>query len=126
MTQVMTRKNKSAAYRIVIIQFAVLVTAAVITLFWGSHFSWSLLVGGLVAIIPHLLFTIKAFQYSGAQAAKQVMRSFYIGEAIKFFSMIVLFVVMFLFLPVLAKASLLGFVLAMSVQFFAPLIVKTS
>ncbi len=126
MSQVLAQKGRSAAFKVVAIQFGVVLLASVIALIWGFKSSWSLFCGGLISILPSLLFTYKAFQHSGAQAAKQVMRSFYLGEALKFFLIIVLFVLVFKFLPVLAGACLIGFVLAVLTQLTAPAIVKTT
>ncbi|MEE4244065.1 MAG: ATP synthase subunit I [Kangiellaceae bacterium] len=126
MPQRLTEKGKSAALKVVVIQFGVVVLASLIALYWGFHSSWSLLCGGLISVIPSLLFTIKAFQHSGAQAARDVMRAFYFGEALKFLLTIVLFVIVLTLLPVVAVASLIGFILAVMAQLSSPAIIRTT
>ena len=123
MTQSLSQKGRSAALKVVGIQFAVVFIASVAALFWGFNTSLSVFAGGMINVIPSLLFAIKVFQHSGAQAARQVMTGFYIGEAFKFLLAIVLFVIVLKWLPVSAAACLLGFVLAVLVQMTSPLMV---
>lgn len=46
---------------------------------WGLLAAQSVLFGALVAIVPNLVFALKAFKYAGAQAAKQVFNAFVSG-----------------------------------------------
>lgn len=126
MSLLMTQKGRSAAYRGVAIQFVVVLLVSVIGLYWGFKVSASLFAGGMISVIPSLLFVYKVFQHSGAQASRQVLQGFYKGEALKFFLAIVLFIVVLNWLPVSAAASLIGFVIAVIVQMIVPFIVKAT
>lgn len=55
----------------------------------------SLLLGGLVFLVPHAWFTRHAFRYQGAQAAPLMVKSFYRGEAGKFLLTAALFIAVF-------------------------------
>ncbi len=43
----------------------------------------SALIGGMVVIIPNMLFAYKAFKYAGAQASRKVVDSFFSGVKLK-------------------------------------------
>lgn len=63
----------------------VLLLLAAITLLWVDGVAaYSALLGGLISIGPNVYFARWAFRFSGAQAAVEVARSFYRGEAGKF------------------------------------------
>lgn len=67
-----------------------LVQVAVLLLLSGSGFlilgavlAYSVLLGGLISIVPGAYFARKVFAYSGARAMHNVVRSAYVGELIK-------------------------------------------
>ncbi|MEE8059183.1 MAG: ATP synthase subunit I [Pseudomonadales bacterium] len=74
-------------------------SAQIIVLLLGSFglllidwvMAYSAFLGGLIAIAPNAYFACRAFQYSGAQAAGDVARSFYRGEAGKFLLTTIMF-----------------------------------
>lgn len=57
--------------------------------------AFSALFGGLTAFIPGYIFSRTLFRYSGAKAAKKIVKSFYVGEALKILTSIVLFIIIF-------------------------------
>lgn len=57
--------------------------------------AYSAFLGGLVFFLPNLYFIHKAFAYSGARAARQIVNSLYKGEAIKLLLTAVMFTVVF-------------------------------
>ncbi|WP_144392478.1 ATP synthase subunit I [Pleionea sediminis] len=126
MSQSMTKKGQSIAYRALAFQFALVVLASIIALFWGLKISLSIFAGGMISIIPSLLFVYIVFQHSGAQQSRKVLHGFYKGEAIKILLAVVLFVVVLKTLPVSAAASLIGFMVAVTGQMIAPFLVKTT
>lgn len=71
-------------YRVPAIQTVVLL---VLCGGWGLidvDVAWSILAGGMIAVISHLYFTVYAFRYMGARASQQIARSFNRGETGKF------------------------------------------
>jgi ATP synthase protein I len=73
-----------------------LLLAIAVLLVWGAEASFSMLLGGLTAIIPQLYFTYQAFRFSGAKVARQVSQAFYRGEAGKFSLNFLMFAAIFM------------------------------
>ncbi|HBN14046.1 MAG TPA: F0F1 ATP synthase subunit I, partial [Pseudohongiella sp.] len=70
---------KVAAFQLL---FLLLISAlAAILAGWVS--AYSLLIGGLISLIPGTLFASRVFKYRGARAAQMIAREVYRGEAIK-------------------------------------------
>ena len=55
----------------------------------------SALLGGLTYLIPNLYLRFRMFRYSGALAAKKIIKGFYQGEALKFALTLVFFATIF-------------------------------
>lgn len=72
----------------------------------GQVSGYSALVGGLIFLLPHGYFALKAFRYSGARSAKKIMSSFYQGEAGKLILCAVLFTMAFKWIQPLDIAAL--------------------
>lgn len=85
----------------------------------------SSLLGGVVSILPGLLFSLKLFKYQGAQQAKKIMNSLYTGEAYKLIVSGALFALVFIYIKVNALAFFLTYIIVQAVYWCAPwLIVK--
>ncbi|MDI9818007.1 ATP synthase subunit I [Legionella sp. W10-070] len=81
----------------------------------------SAMLGGLVAIIPAALFARKLFRYQGARAARQIVKGFYLGEALKILSSIILFILVFLLFSLDPIAFFFTYILVLMTHWFAPL-----
>lgn len=90
--------------------------------FSGKLQALSAIIGGLIAIIPNMLFARKLFQYQGARAAGQIVKGFYLGEAIKFLSTLVLFALVFKYLRTYPLALFTTYILVLMTHWFSPLI----
>ena len=82
---------KPPLMRIFAAQIIVLLFGVVALLLVDTITAYSALIGGVIAIAPNAYFARWAFRFSGAQAAADVARSFYRGEAGKFLLTTVLF-----------------------------------
>ncbi|ODS23155.1 hypothetical protein AB835_10265 [Candidatus Endobugula sertula] len=75
-------------YRILLrlwLQQGFLLLIATLVFWWFSPLiSYSILVGGLIYIIPNMYFSVYAFRFRGVQATQQVLLGFYRGEVGKF------------------------------------------
>ncbi|WP_237758321.1 F0F1 ATP synthase subunit I [Legionella londiniensis] len=89
---------------------------------FGTKAGLSALLGGLVSVIPNAIFAWKLFQYQGARAARQIVNSFYKGEALKITLSAVLFALVFIFFAVVPLIFFAAFIAAQMVFWFAPLI----
>jgi ATP synthase protein I len=72
----------------------------------GQVSGYSALVGGLIFLVPHGYFALKAFRYSGARSAKKIMNSFYQGEAGKLILAAIFFMMAFKWIQPLDIAAL--------------------
>jgi ATP synthase protein I len=77
--------------------------------------AYSVLLGGLISIIPNAYFTRWAFRYSGARAAGDVARSFYRGEAGKFVLTVVMFAGVFILVKPLTVELIFGAYILMTI-----------
>ncbi|MBK6287923.1 MAG: ATP synthase subunit I [Gammaproteobacteria bacterium] len=68
----------------------------------------SLLIGGLIFLIPQSWFAWRVFRFSGAGAAREVVQGFYRGEAGKFLLTTAGFASAFLIAGPLQAAALFG------------------
>jgi len=87
-----------------------LVLAVAILSNWTD--AYSLLIGGLICLIPGTLFARKAFKYRGARSAGLIVKELYQGEAIKLVLMGAGFALSFIYIDPLNVVVLFsGFVL---------------
>ena len=76
-------------------QLAVLLLIAVALGLADNHLAVSVLVGGLVQILPQAWFSRQAFKYAGATKVDKVVRSMYRGELGKVVMTATLFAIVF-------------------------------
>ncbi|MBA2652928.1 MAG: ATP synthase subunit I [Tatlockia sp.] len=88
----------------------------------GKKEGISAILGGLVAIVPSILFANKVFRYQGARAAREIVKSFYVGEALKILSTAVLFSLVFVFYKIAPLAFFFTYIVVLMNYWFAPLI----
>lgn len=65
-------------------QVIIIVVVSIIVSWIKSKADYSVLVGGIIYLIPNMYFALYAFRYRGAHAARFVLLSFYRGEMGKF------------------------------------------
>ncbi|CEG62380.1 ATP synthase subunit I [Legionella micdadei] len=100
---------------------SVLISLSLLLIF-GKREAMSALLGGIVAIIPSALFARKLFYYRGARAARQIVKGFYLGEALKIVSSIILFTLIFLLVRITPLAFFFTYIVVLMNYWFAPLI----
>lgn len=105
--------KRPAVFRVTLIQCAVLLLTGLGLSFWKWSIAVAVVVGGMIAIIPHLYFTIFAFRFMGARATQDIARSFYRGETGKFVLTLVGFACVFTGRPEIDPIGLFGGYLAM-------------
>lgn len=86
----------------------------------GTEAIWSVLLGGLLAIVPGMIFVRYAFRHMGAQRAQDAVRSMYIGEALKLLACIVGFALVFQWAKHLDFAA---FWISYGINLFVPVVV---
>ena len=116
--------NKRGIIRLWIIQLATtLCIAGFFLIAYDIKASASALLGGLVYIIPSAYFASKLFKYQGARAARQIVNSFYKGEAAKIFLSMLLFTLVFALCRVTPLAFFTSYILLLMTHWISPWII---
>ena len=104
-------------YRITLAQLFILVLLCLVLLASDKVRAYSVLSGGLIAILPQAYFAALAFRWRGARSARAIARSSYAGQVGKFVLSIAGFAVVFVALrPLDAPAVFAGYVAMLVVQ----------
>ncbi len=104
--------------------FVVLFCSLVTYFSWGLLHAKSTLVAGVVAIIPNIVFALKAFKYAGAKSSKLVVESFFGGVKLKMVLTALLFALAFNFFVLLPVPFFAMFCLIMVLPLLTPFIYK--
>lgn len=102
-----THKNRTAAYRLLVVATAI--TAIVSFLLFISvdiETAYSAALGGLAYIVPNACFTKYVFRHSAAESARMAVSWFYVGEAVKVITTVLIFAACFLLIESLNAAAL--------------------
>ena len=91
---------------------AMLLLSGISLVVLGKVSAYSVLLGGLISIIPNAYFAAKVFSQTGARAMEKVVRNAYLGEFIKLALMGAGFALVFVLVkPLHAPGVFAGFVL---------------
>ena len=104
-----------------------LLIPAIVLFAGGKEAALAALAGGWIAVLANLYFAIQAFRFSGARAARDMVRAFYRGEAGKFVIVMLLFIAAFKLLPgVRESAAYLfsAFFVVYGIALLAPLFLR--
>ncbi|MBS1211483.1 MAG: putative synthase protein, partial [Proteobacteria bacterium] len=82
----------------------------------------SALLGGLVGFLPNAYFAVRFGRRDPTKTAKDVVRSFYLGESVKLLFTALLFVLVFQLPGILFMPLIIGFVSVIMVFWFALLL----
>jgi ATP synthase protein I len=121
---VKNQRGLQGAQRLLMCQLSMTVLLAAIALLYSSIAAISAILGGLVSIVPTAYFATKLFRHHGAQAARQIVSSFYKGEALKIILTIALFGLVFKFFNIIPLIFFAVYIMVQMVFWFAPLIFR--
>ena len=111
------------AQRLLMCQLIItMLLATIAIIFSGTLAAKSALLGGLVSLVPNAYFARKLFRYRGAHAARQIVSSFYKGEASKMVLSILMFALVFKFFQIIPLVFFVVYIVVQMVFWFAPLI----
>jgi ATP synthase protein I len=116
--------RKIAFSQILFTLVIVLLVTLIIYFIFGINHAKSALVGGIVAIVPNIVFALKAFKYAGAQSSKKVVESFFGGVKLKMVLTALLFALAFKFLVLLPVPFFATFCMVMFIPLISPLFLK--
>jgi ATP synthase protein I len=99
--------------RILLIQTSVAVMLAGLgSVLISWQFGMSVLIGGLSAAVPQLIFGFWAFRAQGARNARRITQNVFVGEALKLLTTALAFIVVWTSIPWLDAAGMFaGFVM---------------
>ncbi|PCJ47641.1 MAG: ATP F0F1 synthase subunit I [Gammaproteobacteria bacterium] len=117
----LTQKGRKVANRILVIQALIAIISALGFLLIDYKAAYSAFIGGMICLVPNLVFVIYAYRYGGARAAKKIASSFYRGEALKIMLTALLFAVTFITTPISIGPLMTTYVFCLLVFWFAPL-----
>jgi len=104
-------------HRITLVQLALIVSLCLLLLVFDKVFAYSVLSGGLIAIVPQAYFAVLAFRWRGARSARAIARSSYAGEVGKFLLSVAGFALVFAVLrPVSGPAVFCGYLAMLILQ----------
>ena len=118
----MNSRKISAVSKILSYQLLIgLIISSGFLIFKGYNFGLSSVMGNMAAFIPNLFFALVVNRSAG-RPAKNVLNSFYIGEAGKLLLTGVVFIIIFKMPNIEILALLVGYITALSVFWFALLL----
>ncbi|MGL4833018.1 MAG: ATP synthase subunit I [Shewanella sp.] len=127
MSKVLARRGRWSAYKLVLVQAAVAGVASIVFFaLWGVQFGYSALAGGSIAVLPNFVFATLAFSHMGASLSGKIVKSFFLGEAVKLLLTIAMFSLVFINLKVAFMPLFVCYVLTLIVHWTAPLYFKQS
>lgn len=121
MTKVLTHRGRKVAHRLLVIQALLAIISALGFFVIDYKAGYSAFIGGMICVMPNLVFVIYAYRFGGARAARKIASSFYRGETIKIMLTALMFAVTFIFIPVAIGPLMTTYVLCLLVFWFAPL-----
>ncbi len=104
-------------HRITLAQLALLVPICLVTAVFDKVIAYSMLSGGLIAIVPQAWFATVAFRRRGARSARAIARSSYAGEVGKFLLSVAGFAAVFAAVrPIDGLAVFVGYLAMLAIQ----------
>ena len=118
--------KKQAVFRFILLQFLLTIFISLgIFYIAGGLSGYSFLLGAWTSILPSVYMAWRIFGYKGTRPAKDVVRSFYRGEAGKLVMTAVLLSLVFLLIkPLSAEAFFAGFGVAILSHWLSPIVLK--
>lgn len=106
-------------HRITLAQLAILAPLCLVILALDEVRAYSVLSGGMIAILPQAYFAALAFRWRGARSARAIARSGYAGEVGKFFLSFAGFAAVFAVVrPIDGLAVFAGYLVMLTIQIF--------
>ena len=116
----MTTISLPVVKKVALYQLALLLPASAALLGWNMQIAYSVMLGGLIQIVPQAWFARQAFRFAGARRVQSIVSAMYWGETGKVVLSAVLFTATFLLVsPLNVGALFSSFVIMILVQWFS-------
>ncbi len=114
MSKIALGAMRRLAFSYVLIQVIVVLLISILLFLLDNNIAaYSFLLGGIVNVLPNAYFAHNLFKKTGAQATREIVISFYLGEVVKFIITILLFTIIFKFFNTNKLALFLGYIMAL-------------
>jgi len=121
----LAQEGRQLARKVLFYQSLIAMTlACIFFLFLDKYSGISALYGGLICVLPGMVFAFLAFKYAGASQNKLVVRNFNKGSKLKFIITIVLFVMAYKSPNLQPLPLLISYVITLMAQW--PIIILVS
>jgi ATP synthase protein I len=118
--------GRPLAYRFLVVQLLVAITFAFAWFLSSPQAATAAGVGGLIAVLGNAFFVFAMFRHAGAQRAKRIATSLFVGEFGKLLIVITAFGFVFILTQLPPLPLFTGFIAVQSVFWIAPFIFKKS
>ncbi|MBE9539429.1 MAG: ATP synthase subunit I [Proteobacteria bacterium] len=120
--------KRPPVFRISAVQLVVLASSSVLIFVFDAVWAYSVLSGGLIAVLPQAYFAARAFRWRGARSAQAIAKSSYVGVVGKFVFSAAGFAAVFVLLrPIEGLAVFVGYLAMLMIQIFGSwLLLKNS
>jgi len=116
----LAQPGRVIANRLLVLQMMLAVLGALGFLLVDFKAGYSALIGGIICVVPNMVFVIYAHRYGGARAAKSIASSFYKGEALKIMLTAILFAGTFILIPISIGPLMTIYVICLSAFWVSP------
>lgn len=124
MAKVVINSIKNKAYKIIYIQFLIVVIASLVMLAFENFLSaFACFLGGVVYLVPCFCYARQLFSNLSAHAVKRIIITFYVGEIVKLVVSIGLFIGLYHLFNLPIWPYFLGYLMAALAFCIAPIFV---
>lgn len=118
--------KKKAVFRFILLQFSLIFLISLGIIYSaGGLYGYSFILGACASLVPSIYMAWRVFGHKGARRTKEVVRSFYRGEAGKLVLTAVLVSLVFIFIkPLSAEMFFAGFGMAILSHWLSPFVLK--
>ncbi|TYL49316.1 ATP synthase subunit I [Marinomonas sp. IMCC 4694] len=118
--------KKKAVFRFILLQFLLIFLISLGIIYSaGGLYGYSFILGACASLVPSIYMAWRVFSYKGTRPAKDVIRSFYRGEAGKLVMTAMLLSLIFLLVkPLAADVFFAGFGIAILSHWLSPIVLK--
>ena len=118
----LTQPGRRVANRLLAVQTLLAITSSLVFFWIDFKAGYSAFIGGMICVVPNLVFVTYAYRYGGARAAKNIAGSFYKGEALKLMLTALMFAATFILVPISIAPLMTTYVVCLMVYWIIPFI----
>jgi len=120
------KAKKNKVFLFLLWQFTGVFLVTIILYFTRNYLdAYSFLLGSMMSVLPSFYMALRIFSGSSVKTAQDIVKSFYKGEAGKFFITAILLSFVFIFVkPLAAELFFIGFGVTILSHWLSPVVIK--